>query len=145
MGKGCQYHLEIQCANQVRIKWGSTNVSYFSFFFFLRWMSKVAGIVSFISLPTTWHTKILEKVLEYFCYFFSPINPITFSHFRCSFYLFDRWLCFQLRLGPYFFASYKAHCSLYITHDTGKEDLFGNQQLLELEAISFILMTVKLN
>ena len=68
-----------------------------------------------------------------------------FSHFRYSFCLFDRWLCFQLRLGPYFFASYKALCTLYITHDTGKEDLFGNQQLLELEAISFILMTVILN
>ena len=32
MGKGCQYHLEIQCANQVRINWGSLNISYFSFF-----------------------------------------------------------------------------------------------------------------
>ena len=52
MGKGCQYHLKIQCANQVRMKWGSINISYLSFFF--SWMSKVARIASFISLPTTW-------------------------------------------------------------------------------------------
>ena len=61
MGKGCQYHLEIQCANQVRINWGSINISYLSFFF--SWMSKVAGITSFISLPSTWHAQILDKSL----------------------------------------------------------------------------------
>ena len=77
-----------------------------------------------VYLFTNHVTQILEKSLGILLLLLFSLQSshfffFTFFHFRCSFYLFDRWLCFQLCLGLYFFASYKALCSLYITCDTG--------------------------
>lgn len=42
---------------------------------------------------------------------------------------------------PQYLHSYSPQCSLYISHGSDKESLFGNQEFLEVEMISFILVT----
>ena len=45
-------------------------------------------------------------------------------------------------LKPYHQYAYSPYCSLYISQGADKENLFNNQELLLLEIISFILITL---